>query len=161
METTSLNFTPRFSEYFNREVAQSAAKSIADGAEMLFQIAGSDGKVQESFTFTRSGGKNQIVATPAQSPHLVFTLTPSAAEQVLSDPSDEIGAIGINIMKLVTSPDANRRVSVKLKAGFITLFTQGYFGVITTGGGAFASFLASKGLNGMGAIKSALKKMQG
>ena len=53
-----------------------------------------------------------------------------------------------------------KKVSVKFKAGFLTLFSKGYLGILTAGGSQFASFLASKGLNGMGAIKEALKKMK-
>ena len=52
-------------------------------------------------------------------------------------------------------------MKVEFKAGFLTLFTKGYFGIITAGGSSFSGHLASLGLNGMGAIKAALKKVKG
>ncbi|MCM2323328.1 MAG: hypothetical protein NDJ90_08715 [Oligoflexia bacterium] len=150
--------TQRFQTYFDRDVAQKAASSLANGAQIEIQIQGGDGKPAETFTFTRENRKNRIVPGPAAEPQLLFLLTEQAAEAILSDPSQEIGPIGVGIAKLILSPDASRRVSIRFKAGFLTLFTQGYFGVVTAGGAHFASYLASKGLNGMGAIKAALKK---
>jgi hypothetical protein len=155
-EATS--YTDRFSQYFSRDVAERAARSIANGAEMLFEIADSSGAIIESFTFTRSSRHNQVIAGPAQDPQISFRLTPAAAEEILSNASDDIGEIGIQIAKLAISSDANRRVSVRFRAGFLSLFGKGYFGVLAAGGSAFASFLASRGLGGMGAIKAALKK---
>jgi hypothetical protein len=153
-------FLQRFQEYFARPVAETAAKSLADGAEIQIHIRESSGEIQETFTFTREGKKNKVITGPAASPQLSFFMTPSAAEQVLSDPSEDIGAIGVGILKLIVSTDANKKVSVKFHAGFLTLFNKGYFGVLTAGGSQFAAFLAARGLNGMGAIKAALGKMK-
>lgn len=158
--TQAQSFFPRFEKYFQKPVAQQAAHSLADGAEMEFQVATSDGKVLERFTFTREGGRNKLVPSPARSPQLLFTLTPPAAGAILDDPAEDIGPIGVNIAKLIVSTDANRRVSIQFKAGFFSLFQKGYFGVITAGGSQFASYLASRGLSGMGAIKAALKKIK-
>ena len=156
--TTSSDFTSRFREYFDRPVAQQAAKSVSNGAEMEFQIRDGDATV-ETFTFTKEGGKNAIRPAPAGSPQILFTLSPAAAEQILADPAADIGTIGVNIAKLIVSDDPAKKVGLKFKAGFLTLFSKGYFGVIGSGGSAFASYLASRGLNGMGAIKAAFKKM--
>jgi hypothetical protein len=154
-------YTDRFAAYFDRPVAQKAAQSLADGVEIEFRVAGSDGSALETFTFTRTGGRNQLVRAGARDPQLVFTLTPAAADQILDDPSEEVGAIGVAIARLIVSADANRRVKLSLKAGFLTLFSKGYLGVVTAGGASFASFLASRGLNGIGGIKSALKNLKG
>src|SRR4051812_46939211 len=93
----------RFSTYFDREPAQLAARTLADGCEIQFDIAGSDGKVTESFTFTKENGKNKVLPSAASSPQLTFTVTPQAAEAILSDSSDDIGTIGVGIMRLVVS----------------------------------------------------------
>ena len=155
MDTTQNgSLTERFSAYFDREVAQKAAGSLGNGVQILFQID------TEHFTFTKVAGRNRVVAGAAQDPELVFTLTAQAAEAILADPSDDVGAIGVHIAKLIVSPDANKRVSIKFKVGFLKLFSKGYFGVITAGGSQFASYLASRGLNGMSAIKTALKKIK-
>ncbi len=150
-------YTERFMSYFDREVAQKAAKTIADGSEVEFRVSGPN---EEVFTFTKSGGKNTIRAGAALDPQVVFTLPQQAANEILADTSGEIGEIGVNIAKLIVTSDANRRVSFKLKTGFLTLFSKGYFGVVTAGGAAFASYLASRGLNGISGIKAAFKKMK-
>lgn len=161
MSAETGSYSERFSTYFAREVAQKAAHSLSNGVEMEFRIQGSDGKTAEEFTFTKAGGKNQINSGKASSPQLIFTLTQQAADQILADTSDDIGAIGVNIAKLILSPNANARVNIKFEAGFLSLFSKGYFGVITAGGTAFASYLASKGLNGVSAIKAVLSKKKG
>ncbi|OFZ56014.1 MAG: hypothetical protein A2428_07225 [Bdellovibrionales bacterium RIFOXYC1_FULL_54_43] len=159
MEPSS-NFTDRFRAYFERDVAQRAAETIADGAQIEFKIQLSNGSPVESFVFTRTNRKNEVRGAGANAPQLTFILTPESAELILSDPAEEIGLIGINIFKLILSPDANRRISLKLHVGFITLFSKGYFGVLAKGGHQVASFLASKGLDGLSAIKELLKKLK-
>jgi hypothetical protein len=154
----SSGYLERFSTYFAREVAEKAASPLAKSAEIEFRAG--DPENPEIFTFHRQDGKNGVRPGPASDPQVVFTMTPQAAETILSDPASEIGAIGIGILKLVVSADPSRRVSVKLKAGFLTLWNKGYFGVITAGGAPFASFLASKGLSGLNAIKEALKHLR-
>jgi hypothetical protein len=148
-------YASRFSKYFDRDVAQKAARSLSNGAEIEFHIH----PTQEVFTFTKEKGKNTILERPASDPQLVFQVTAAAADAILSDESEDIGEIGVKIMKLVVSQDPDKKVSLQLKAGFLSLFSKGYFGIVTSGGSAFASFLASRGLNGMGAIKAAIKKL--
>ena len=146
--------TERFRTYFEREVAQQAAKSISNGAEMEIRVGA------ETLTFTRQGGKNAIVPGASGSPQLIFTLSPKAAEEILIFPSNDIGEIGVHIAKMVVSKDPEVKVHVQFKAGFLSLFTKGYFGVLATGGAHFASFLGSQGLNGIAGIKSFLGKMK-
>ncbi len=148
------SFRERFSTYFDREVAQKAAKSLHDGAEIGLTVG------NEAFTFTREGGKNRVKDGAPHDPQLVFTMTPAAAESVLSHTSEDIGSIGIHIAKMVAVPEADKKITIQFKTGFLTLFGKGYFGVLASGGSQFASYLASKGLNGMGAFKDMLKKMR-
>ena len=156
--TSGTAYSERFAAYFDRSVAQSAAKSIGDGAEIEFRI-GTGKDITETFTFTKQGGRNRVELRPAADPQVVFIVPPQAAEEILANAADDIGSIGVGIAKLIVANDSSRRVSLQLKAGFFTLLGKGYLGVLTAGGTAFASFLAQHGLNGMGAIKSALKKM--
>ena len=151
-------FASRFDTYFKREVAQKAAKSLANGIEIQFDIQDSSGTPVESFTFTKAGGQNQVKPEKPREPQMIFILTSDAAEEILNDPTDDLGAIGVNIAKRVVKPDANRKISFQFKVGFLSLFTKGYFGVLTSGGASFASFLASQGLNGIEGIKAILKK---
>jgi hypothetical protein len=149
-EATTL--TDRFSSYFDQPVAQMAAKSLSDGCEIEFRVG------SEVFTFTKKSAKNVVVPGPALNPHLIFTMTLGAAEEILAQHSDKIAEIGIHIAKMVISKDPDKHIKVEFKAGFFTLFARGYLGVVTAGGAGFASYLASNGLNGIAAIKSLLGK---
>lgn len=153
METQS-DYTKRFTSYFDRAVAQKAAEPLSNGVEIEFHVG-----ENETFTFTRAAGKNCVLPNSASNPHFIFTLTPGAADAILADTATDIGTIGVNILRLAVSQDPNKKVSIRLKAGFLKLFSNGYFGLVTAGGAQLTSFLASRGLGGMGAIKAALKKL--
>ncbi|HUP56653.1 MAG TPA: hypothetical protein VM598_04315 [Bdellovibrionota bacterium] len=149
-----MSYRERFSTYFAREVAERAARPLSDGVEIELKIG------DERLTFTRNGGRNEVRDGAARDPQVVFSLTPKAADAILDDPAAEIGTIGVNIGKLIVSSDPGIKVGLQLKAGLMSLWNKGYFGVIGAGGAQFAGFLASKGLNGIGAIKEAVKKMK-
>jgi len=149
-------FTNRFSAYFGRDIAERAASSLRDSAEIELRITGA---TPETFTFKRNAGKNLVVAGTARDPQMTFTLTADAAEVVLSDVSTDIGSLGVGILKLVASSDPTKKVELRVHAGVLSLLGKGYFGVLATGGSGVASFMASRGLGGLGAIKNALKKL--
>ncbi len=151
---TSPTLLEKFDTYFARPVAERAASSLKDSAKIALLVG------DESFTFARVSGKNAISAGAPSDPDLIFSLTPPAAEAILNDPASEIGPIGVNIAKLVFSADPAVKVRLQIKAGFLTLWSRGYFGVLTAGGAELAAFLASRGLGGLDAIRSALKKMR-
>jgi hypothetical protein len=113
---------------------------------------------QEFLIFTKVDGKNQIKSGKAISPQLEFVIPRLAAETILNSPVQKIGEIGIEICKLIVTQDPASRIQVRFKCGFFTLFSMGYLGVLKTGGAELASFLASKGLGGMDAIKKVLSK---
>ncbi len=152
---TPTSYTEKFRHYFDQPVAEKAASTLANGIQIELSVAG------ETFTFTRKGGKNQLLNGSAADPELIFTMTPGAADEILAETSEEIGTVGVKILKLVISSDANRRVAVKFKAGFLKLWSKGYFGVLKSGGSQFAAQLSALGLSGMDAIKAALGKLKG
>ena len=158
VESILPSFATRFGAYFKREIAEKAANPLAEGVEIELHVQSSDGSPVETFTFTRLEGKNHVKPESALAPQIIFKMTPLAAEEILADASEEIGKIGIHIGRLLVSPDASKRMSFQIKAGFLTLFSKGFFGVFTAGGAEFAAFLASRGLNGIGAIKTLLSK---
>src|SRR4051812_2497466 len=142
----SSDYLLKFTAYFDRAASKAAAKSLANGAEIEFRVAADhDSAPTDTFTFTKIDGQNRVVAGAARNCQLIFTLTPEAADKILGDTSEDVGEIGVHIMKLIVSTDPKCRVWLKIDAGFFALFTKGYFGVMTAGGGAFASFLASRG----------------
>lgn len=147
------HYTDQFRDYFSKDVAQKAAKSLKNGCNIHLSVG------NEKMTFTKQAGLNSILEGGDGEPEISFQMTEKAADKILANESEEIGEIGVEIAKLIVSDDPDISVSIKLHAGFFTLFSKGYLGVVTAGGSAFASFLASRGLGGMSGIKSAIKKM--
>ena len=155
-------YQPLFSEFFQREVAKKAARSLTNEIGIEFRItpAGSE-NATEIFYFTRVGGINTVRPGTSPDPEVIFTLPPKAADQILAITSDEVGAIGVEIAKLLVTQDPEIKVRAKLRGGFFTLFSRGYLGVLKEGGGSFAAFLASKGLGGLDSIKKIIQKLKG
>ncbi len=152
------SYASRFAEYFRRPVALSAAKPLSRKAQIQLRIVGSGS--EEAFYFAKSSDQGEILPGNAPDADVEFRMTARAADEILTDPSEEIGAIGVRIAKLIASPDADRKIHVRLKAGFLTLFNKGYLGVVSAGGAQFAGFLASKGLGGLSAIKDTIAKLR-
>lgn len=152
-------YQTRFESYFSKPVAEEAARSLSKGSEIEFQITSAD-SAKEIFTFQRQDKKNHIKAGPASSPQIRFILTCDAADQILEFKSDNVGEIGIHILKIFfsESPSDKKPMRFEIESGFLGLLSKGYLGVLAQGGAAFAGFLASKGLGGMSAIKAALAK---
>ncbi len=145
----------RLSAYFSRPVAEKGAKSLSSKAQIEIRVTGAE---PTAVTLARQDKRNVIIEGPARDPDLIFTLSERALAQVLADPTEDLGELGVNLLKLVMSHDPELKMSMQVKAGFLGLFSKGYFGVLAAGGGPLASYLASKGFNGIDAIKAALKK---
>lgn len=155
-----MSYSSRFREYFARDVSQLAAASLSDQVEIEIHVNNQEVNSKEVFVFTKLLGKNAIEDRAAQRPDLIFEMTHLAAEEILSDASSDIGAIGVNIIKLAFSGEPAKKVRIEIKVGFLSLFSRGYFGVLKMGGSALNSYLATRGLGGIAAIKAALKKIK-
>lgn len=148
-------FGPRFEAFLTSQVASQAAKSLSEGVEIEFKIE------SEVFYFKRLKAGNTVQMGPSAKPEVVFTLTPRAANSVLEESSTtDIGGIGVKIAKLIVSSDPNHKIWVKLHTGLLGFVAKGFLGVIATGGSAFAGFLAERGLNGLDAIKTAIRSFK-
>lgn len=148
-------YSERFRSYLSRDVANQAAKSLSDGVEIEFHVGA------EKFTFTRENKTNAVKSGRALDAHIIFELTPGAADELLENPKDDVGETGVQIMRLIVSDDDGKRIHVRLKAGFLTLMRKGYLGVLAAGGKGVTSFLASRGLSGTGGIKKVITKLKG
>ncbi len=135
-----------------------AAYSIKDGREIEILII--DGPAKMSYTFTKKGGKNLVLEGVPSSADLTFTLPKKSADEIIHSEFDSIGQIGLRIFEKMLSEHEDQKIKVKLHAGFLSLMTGGYFGVLTAGGSEVASFLAMKGLASMGKIKDTISKMK-
>jgi hypothetical protein len=107
-------------------------------------------------TFFKEGDKPRFEMRPANSPDVVFYLSPDAVRSLVNDSSEDIGELGMNVVKNYLAGN----VKIKVKGSMISLLTNGYLGVIKSGGMSFAKFLASHGVTGLSKIKDIFQKMR-
>lgn len=136
-------------------LAQQAAYSIKNGREISLVIDGN------SYIFKKEDSKNKVEPGNSSSPDLVFEIPKQAAEELLSKSFESVGAVGIFIFEKMLSSDPEHKVKARVKAGFLSLMTGGYLGVLAAGGVDVAKFLAQKGLSNPSKIKDAITKLRG
>lgn len=73
-------------------------------------------------------------------------------------PDVGIASFGIAIFERIFAKEEAEKIRFRVDAGFLTLWSKGYFSVLKAGGPEVASYLARFGLNGLSAIKEVLKK---
>lgn len=140
-------------------LAQKAAGSIRNGREIGLQIKYADKTV--GYTFTRESGQNVLREGDSAHPDVIFIMPEAAAKELVSKKFDSIGQVGLHIFEKILSNDQGQKIQIRLKAGVLALVTGGYFGVLTSGGGEVAKFLATHGLGSMGKLKDAISKLRG
>ncbi len=153
-------FTDKFRDFFKRSVVQTATKSLVDGVEIEIQIKEFGDKPREIFCLRRENKLNITRSGPGDNPQIIMKLTPQAAVELLANPSENVGEIGVQCAMFLASPNLQRKLDLEFKAGFLALLSKGFVGVVLAGGKTFAAHLASKGLDGVGAIKALLAKFK-
>lgn len=135
-------------------LAQQAAHSIKNGREIGLVIDG------VPYTFKKDASKNRIESGKSSSPDLIFEIPKQAAEELFSNSFTSVGAVGIFIFEKMLASDPQHKVKARVHAGFLSLMTGGYLGVLAAGGAEVAKFLAQKGLSNPSKIKDAIAKLR-
>jgi hypothetical protein len=156
-------YKPRMAEnfaklkaFFDRDVAQRATKPLREGVELAIYINGAG-----PYTISRHAGRTSVINTPPAKPDMSFWLASEGVDRLSSLTTDDIGEIGIEICKLMMSPDPNLKIKAKVHIGTFDLLRNGYLGVLPLGGASLMKFLASNGFSGIGKVKDAISKMRG
>ena len=153
-------FADRFKTYFTRTAPLQATSHLGEGAEVEFRVQETGDKAKEVFCLLKHNKVNEVRPGPGDAPHIVMTFTPQAAVEILANPSENVGEIGIQFASLIASQDPKRKISIQFKAGFLTLLSKGFIGVLSSGGKVFAHHLTTRGLSGMGALKTLISKFK-
>lgn len=140
-------------------LAQKAADSIKNGREIAVIVTNAGQST--AYTFTKVSGRNVLNEQAASSPDLTFTMPEPAARELVTSNFETVGQVGLHIFEKMLSNDPSQKIHVKIHAGFLSLLTGGYLGVLTSGGGDVAKFLASRGLGNMGKLKETISKLKG
>lgn len=140
--------------FFARPVCVQALAPLSIGSKIVLHVE------QASFTLLKE--KTQAVVQPgaADKPDLSFTLPLKALVALSEETADSVGDMGIALLKRMVASEDEGKLTAKVHIGLFDLYRRGYFSVLTLGGPQVMSFLAGKGLNGMGKIKDAIGKIR-
>ena len=142
----------RLKEFFETRPAAAAASEPL-GKDVEIGVVINDG-VQ--CAFFKENNKPKFEMRQAVKADVVFYINPDAVETLTSHPSEDIGELGITVVKCYLAGT----VRIKVTGGMINLLTRGYLGVIKAGGMSFAKFLASHGVSGLGKIKDVIQNLR-
>ena len=139
-------------EFFeNREVSHRAADPLRKGVEIGIIL---NDRLQ--CTFFKEDDKPKFESRPAKNPDVVFYMKPEAVRSLIDNPSDDIGELGITIVKNYLAGS----IRLKVTGSMMSLLTNGYLGVIKSGGVSFTKFLAGHGISGLGKIKDVIQALR-
>ena len=138
----------------DNSIATHAASSISNRRTIALSVAG------QHFTFTKIDGKNKIQEGAPSAPDFEFTLPESVVKELVNRKFASAAEVGLFLFEHIFASDPAIKVGVRLNAGILTLVTQGYFGVLATGGTEIAAYLGKRGFSGMGKIKDALSRLK-
>ncbi len=141
--------------FFERGVAQRATRPLRDGITIAIHL---DGK--GPVTLTKQNGSAVVLKEVPQKPDMSFWIPGPGIQTLTAVTSEEVGEVGIEILKLMAHSDPAYRVVAKVHIGPFDLLRHGYFSVLPLGGPTFMKFLGNMGFNGIGKIKDAISKMR-
>jgi hypothetical protein len=134
-----------------RQAARQAMSSLGEGVEIGILIADS----VECALFQRAG-QPIVEQRPAKNPDVIFSIKPESIEILATQTKDEIGDIGVAILKEVITGN----VKIKIPGRIMHILTRGYVDIIRKGGAPVMAFLARRGLTGVPKIISTIKNMK-
>ncbi len=135
----------------NRPVCRQAADSLRSNVEIGIVINDS-----LNCAFFKVGEAPRFEAREAKNPDVVFYMKPESVKNLVENKSDDIGEIGITVVKNYLAGS----IHIKVKGSMMSLLTNGYIGVIKSGGMSFAKFLANHGVTGLGKIKDVIQSLR-
>lgn len=134
-----------------RNASRQAMRTIKEGVEIGIVI----GDLVDCALF-RQGDQPVVEQRPAREPDVIFHIRPESVEVLNTRTKDEIGDIGVNILKEVLAGN----ISIKVPGRFMNLLSRGYLDMIKQGGAPVMSFLAHHGLASVAKITAAIRRMK-
>jgi hypothetical protein len=135
---------------------QKATAPLRVGSEIAVYI-----DKQPPLTLRRTKTQLEVVTETTAKPDMTFTLPSKALKGLLENASDDIGEMGIALIKLLAQPQAEDRMQAKVHIGALELFLRGYLNVLPLGGPSVMKFLAAKGFSSLSKIKEGISRFRG
>ena len=118
---------------------------------------------EQDFFFSRKNGQNALSREEEIPPDIHFWVREGTMRHLLGlaqDSQTGVGTMGIAIFEHIFTKDEERKIRFRVDAGFLGLWSKGYFSVLKAGGPEVASYLARFGYQGLNAIKEVLKTIR-
>lgn len=136
--------------------ARRASAALKGAAEIGIRFT----DVQDEFRFMVTDGEPCFVSGRPTDPDFELTLAPGAVRAIAGHPDGDIGDLGVAFFQHILSRESENRIGVKLHSGIMKLTIRGYLAVLAQGGVKVTSWLSRKGLEGPGAIVSAITRLR-
>lgn len=156
MPSDTLNVSAdRLKELFARSVCRKATGPLRKGIELAVHLNG-EGPV----TLTKTAEGLDVLSKAPAKPDMTFHVPEKALLELLGTQTEDVGEIGVAILKLMAHGDPAYRIQAKVHIGPFDLLRNGYLGVLPLGGATVMKFLSTKGLTGVGKIKDAIGRLR-
>ncbi len=142
--------------FFDSPLSQKGTHPLKNGIEIGLNITDS-----APLTLTKSKGTILILEGSPKSPDMTFWIGKKGVRQLVEVETNDIGEVGIAIIKLMLAEDPEVRLKSKVHIGTLQLLTHGYLSIVPLGGSTVMKFLASKGFSNIGKIKDAISHLRG
>ena len=156
MAKDSMSSEQQLKDFFSRDISQKATQPLKNGIEIEICIDGAP-----SLTLTKKNNKLELLSTPPKNADMSFWIGNKGVEELVQCETEDIGEIGIAIIKLMLASDPKFQLKSKVHIGTLKLISHGYLAVLPLGGPKIMSFLASKGFANLGKIKDAISQLRG
>lgn len=135
-----------------KRAAKQAMDAIKEGVEIGIVI----GETVDC-ALSRKGDQPIVERRPAVNPDVVFHIKPESVYVLSGQTKDEIGDVGVNVLKEVLAGN----ITVQVPGKLINLVNRGYLDMLREGGAPVMGYLSKSGLSSLGKITSVIKKMKG
>lgn len=149
--TAQDSFQTLKSFFESREAARQAMAAIKENVEIGIVIGGS-----VDCALFRRGDQPVVEQRPARNPDVIFHIIPESVEILSSKTKDQIGDIGVGVLKEILSGN----IRVEVPGRLWNLMSNGYLDMIKKGGAPVTAFLARHGFSNVSKIFSTIKKLR-
>lgn len=142
-------------DFFERPVCQKGTGPLKNGIRIAIHVGDAG-----PFTLEKINSRAFVRDSVPANPDMTFWVPPKALEELLGLNTEDVGDVGVAIIRLMAHSDPERKVTAKVHIGLFGIITGGYLGVLPLGGVTVMKYLASKGFTGIGKIKDAIQRLR-
>lgn len=143
-------------EFCSRPVMQAGTKPLKKGTEIAVFV---DGNGPLNLKRTEDG--TVLLEETPKKPDLTLEMPAGGIADLTADRTEDIGEIGVTILKLMSHQDPAKHIKVKVHIGLLEFVFHGYLGILPLGGPTVMKFLASKGFTSISKIREAISNLRG